>query len=213
MKKKTEKKLNNNEIYTIRETIQTTPEDGVVRKSIIRPLDMDTYGKYHKGYSVTKSFSTNNPRFTRPLVYGICSLFFIIGLVSLLLGGWFFGIIFIGVAIFTFTKSKKDIDAIAEKLENDGHDVTIDSTEELEQTTNQFTETVKSNLNEVTKQTFTKDKLKWFIKTSIPIYCIITLLISIITFFINIFLGLFILIASTFSGLFYYYLISKIFKH
>ena len=125
MKKETEQK--ENKIFKNIETIETTPNDGVVPEKVIRPVDMDTIGKYHKGYSTTKTFSTNDPRITRPFVYGTCSLIFILGIIMLLTGNLFFGIIFVVSGILVFNKAKKDIDKIGEELKAKGHDVTIDS--------------------------------------------------------------------------------------
>ena len=43
---------------------------------------MDIYGKYYIGYGKTVSFTTNDPRITRPFLYGVCGLFFAIGVIQ-----------------------------------------------------------------------------------------------------------------------------------
>ena len=58
MKKEIEVKKNSNGTITTIETIETTPEDGFVREREIKPVNFDTYGKYHKGYAKTKTFTT-----------------------------------------------------------------------------------------------------------------------------------------------------------
>lgn len=211
-KKETEQK--ENKIFKNIETIETTPNDGVVPEKVIRPVDMDTIGKYHKGYSTTKSFSTNDPRITRPFVYGTCSLIFILGIIMLLTGNLFFGIIFVVSGILVFNKAKKDIDKISDELKSKGQDVTIDSVEEKEQLKTEFVDGLKENLKETTKQTFTKDKFRWFVKTTIPIYCVITIIITLLLgLLINIFLGIFVFIILAIGGLLYYFILSKICKH
>lgn len=136
--KKTKEKIDNTIINNLyKETIETTPEDGFVKDKEIRPVKMQHYGKgntqYHKGFAKTVSYTTNDPRITRPVAYGICGIFLAIGIIMLLIGNWFFGIIFTAIAIFGLVKSKKDIDKVAEELRSKGQDVTIDSIEEKEQ--------------------------------------------------------------------------------
>lgn len=214
MEKKIETKLRDNGTYIKVETIKTTPEDGFVHQKVIRPVGMKNHGKYYKGYSTTKFFSTNDPRITRPLAYCMCILFLIIGIILLLFRSWFFGIIFVATGIFSLITSKKDIDSITNKLKKQGYDVTIDSEEEKEQLKKEFVGTLNSNFNEAVSQTFTKDNKKWFMKIFISLYSAITLIISLLlSIFINIFLGLFVFIILLVSGLLYYYLILKIFKH
>lgn len=218
MKKET-KKLENTIINNVEvETIETTPEDGFVHDSVIRSTKIQHYGKdntmYHKGYSKTFTYTTNDPRITRPFVYGMCALFFGIGLLTLLLGLWYFAIPFMGISIFTFIKSKKDIDKIAEELKKQGKDVTIDSKEEAEQIKNEFVGTIKGGMNDVISSTFTKNNFKWFIKASLPIYAIVVILVSLLLgIFVNVFLGLFIFGLLTIGGFLYFFILSKIFKH
>lgn len=216
MKKET--KISDGEIKATIETIETTPEDGFVPDKEIRPVKMQHYGEgnmqYHKGYSKTVVYTTNDPRITRPFVKIICGIFFVIGLMMLLFGNLFFGIIFIATSIFAYSKAKKDIDKIADELEREGRDVTIDSAEEKEQIKQEVVGTFKDSLEDVTSSTFTKDHFKWFAKTTIPIYCVIVAIIVIlISVFVSIFLGLFLLIFLGLVGWLYYYIISKIFKH
>ena len=125
------KQENKNGSYIKKETIKQTPEDGFVPDSIMEPTNPDTIGKYHKGYRTTVTYTTNDPRITRPFIYGICSLFFAIGIILLLCRVWIMAIPFIAMSTFGFYKSKKDIDAIADELKKKGQDVTIDSKEEL----------------------------------------------------------------------------------
>lgn len=207
MKKIVEEKENNNNIYTKVETIETTPEDGFVHQADIHNTNMDNYGKYHKGYSKSTVFATNDPRITKPFVYGISALFFILGLV-LIFFNLFMGIIFIATALLFIIKSKKDIDQIEQKLKESGNYKETFTEEEKEAYKN------KDSVNDITKTTFTKNNFEWFLKTSLPIYCVISVVIFlIISIFINIFLGIFILILLILCGLLYFWLIKKLFKY
>ena len=214
MKKETKIIDNKNGTYTTIQTIETTPEDNFVPEREIRPTSIDTYGKYHKGYTKTKTFSTNDPRIIKPFLYGMCGLFFAIGLFMLILGDLFFGIIFPLTSIFIFIKLKKDLDKKTEELRNKGYDVTIDSIEEKEQLKKQVITSFKDGVKDVTSSTFTKDKFKWFVKTTIPIYCVIVVIISLLLgLLVNILLGLFIFGILCIGGFLYYLILSKIFKH
>ena len=63
--------------------------------TIMEPVNPNAYGKYHKGNRTIVSYSANDPRITRPFVYGMCGLFFIIGIILLLCKMWIMSICFI----------------------------------------------------------------------------------------------------------------------
>jgi hypothetical protein len=115
MEKKTTTKIKENGAFETVEVTEMTPEDGIVRQKEIRPVDMDTRGKFHMGYSKNISFTTNDPAVTRRVAYGFCALFFVIG-VFLLLSTPFLGVLFCVSAIACFVISKRDIDEVARKL-------------------------------------------------------------------------------------------------
>lgn len=207
MEKKTEYKINDNGSFTQTETIRTTPEDGVVPEREIKPaaLPSETMGKYHKGYSTTKYYTTNDPRITRPLVWLFCGIFLLIGVVALVMHLWLFGILFIAAAIFTFVKSKKDIDAIAEKLEKQGKDVTIDSAEELKEVTAGVAGDLKAGFQESAQETFTKSNFRRMTKLTLPFYCILGLIVSVaLSFVVSIRMGIFVFLLFTVGGILFY---------
>lgn len=213
MDKETKYKINDNGSFTTEETIRTTPQDGVVPESKIRPAAMpqETYGKYHAGYSTTKSYSTNDPRVTRTAALIFCVIFTVIGIIALMLKLWFFGIAFIGAAIFGFVKSKRDIDAIADKLKKQGKDVTIDSKEELKEVVSGVTGDMKTGFQESARETFTDDKIKHFTKLTLPIFCILGVIVSVaLSVFVSIPLGIFVLIVFAVCGALYYFVFLKL---
>lgn len=122
MEREQETKINDNGSYIKKETIKKTPEDGFVPERVMKPTNQFTYRKYHKGYGKTVSYTTNDPRITRPFAYGMCGLFLAIGIILLLFRIWFIAIMFIAVSLIGFNKSKKDINAIADELKKKDQD-------------------------------------------------------------------------------------------
>lgn len=218
MKKEIINKKNENGLYTKTTITEKTPEDGFVyeNKEHIATSWSDTNSPprsvWHKGYAKKFSYTTNDPRITRPFAYAICGIFLIIGIIFLLFHSWFFGIVFTAGALFTFYDSKKDIDSIEEDLRKQGHD--MDSESKKNEVRKEFAETMKNGINDVATSTFTKKNFKDFTKLTIPIYCIIAIVTSLfIIIFVNLFLGIFVSLLLTVIGIFYYYIFSKIFKH
>lgn len=218
MKKKIIKEKNDNGLYAKIEVTEKTPEDGFIyeNKEHISTSWSDTNSPprsvWHKGYAKKFSYTTNDPRITRPFVYTICGIFFVIGIISLLLRSCFFGITFTVAALLTFFDAKKGIDAIEEDFRKQGHD--MDSESKKKEVRKEFVETMKYGINDAMTSTFTKKNFKYFSKQTIPIYCIIAVVTSLfIIIFVNIFLGIFVSLLLTAIGIFYYYIFSKIFKH
>ena len=218
MEKKVIKEEENNGLYTKVETIETTPEDGFVHQTDIHTTgaSVDDYKKYHKGYSKNVSVTINDPRITRPFTYIISLLFFTIGIIGLLVSlisinliGILFGICFIFTGIFSFVKSKKDIDKIEKEItESKNYNTKLSNGEKA-----LYKDLVKKNINDVTKSTFTKKNFNYLLKISLPFYCIISVLIFLlITIFINVILGLFVFIILALCGFLYYWIVSKICK-
>lgn len=218
MKKEIINEKNENGLYTKTTIAEQTPEDGFVyenKEHIATSWSKTNHpprSVWHKGYAKKFSYTTNDPRITRPFAYAMCGIFFAIGIICLLFKSWFFGIVFTVGALFTFYDSKKDIDAIEEELKKQGHD--MDSEAEKEEVRKEFAETIKNGFEDVTSSTFTKEHFRWFAKYTIPIYCAITIITSLfISIFVNIIWGIIVLGICIVVGVFYYYIVSKIFKH
>lgn len=213
MERKTEVKTTKSGIVFEEETIKTTPEDGFVHEQTIRPaaLPTETRGKYHKGYSTTKTFSTNDPRVTRPFAYGMCGLFFVIGLGMLLAHQWFFALSFCGVSVFGFVKAKKDIDRIAQELKKQGRDVTIDSKEELCEVTSEVADIAKTGFQESAKETFTQEHMKRLTKLTLPWYCALGVIMTVvISLVVNVILGMVVLAIFCVGGFLFYGVLMKL---
>lgn len=120
MKKEIINEKNENGLYSKTTIAEKTPEDGFVYEDSehIATSWSETNNPprsvWHKGYAKKFSYTTNDPRITRPFAYTICGIFLLIGIIGLLFHSWFFSIVFTAVALFAFFDSKKDIDAIEE---------------------------------------------------------------------------------------------------
>ena len=216
--KKTDEGMNDTIINNLhKETVETTPDDGFINAKEIRPASIRSYklpeARYLKGFAKTVTYTTSDPRITRPFAYGLSGIFIAIGILLLLFGNWFSGIMSTFIGTFALVKSKKDIDRIAEKMEAEGKDVTFDSPEEKEQFANQVKELAKDSFTEVTSGTYTKDNRKSFAQKTIPVYCIFAAIVTIaLGAFVNVFLGVVALIVLSATGVLYYYLFSKLFR-
>lgn len=119
MKVEKEKIINDNGSYTIKEVKSQDSSDGFVRESEMYPASMDNRGKYFKGKATVTSFTTNDPRITRPFAYGVCGIFLVIGICLALAPGFInkvMAVFFIVIPVIGFKRAKTDIDAIEEEL-------------------------------------------------------------------------------------------------
>ena len=216
MEKKVIKEENNNGLHKKIETIEKNFNDGFVHEADFHQINTENYGKYHKGPEKSDVISTNDPRITRPFLKIICGFFFTIGLFLLLIGilslsfinilSGIFLIIFISIG---YNVGKRPIDKIEKELKQNQEYVNTDSKEVQKE----FIKSIGEGWNDAKKSTFTKDNFKNFAKRTIPLYCIITVIIFfLISFFINIILGLFILGILILCGFIYYWIVYKICK-
>lgn len=126
---KQEIKKNENGSYTRKTVKTTTAEDGFVPMSEMYPSDMDHLGEYHKGEMKVTGYETNDPRVTRPFVYGICGLFICIGIGLLFGKGFvmkFLAAMFIGMGTYALLHGKKEIDNVEQQLQNQQSEDTED---------------------------------------------------------------------------------------
>lgn len=209
---------NENGLYSKLTTKEQTPKDGFVYQNNEHiatsrsETDNPTRSVWHKGYAKKISYTTNDPRITRPFVYTVCGIFLLIGIILLLFRSWFMGIVFTTGALFTFFNSKKDIDTIENDLRARGHD--MDSKEKKEEVRQEVNEIIKNGFEDAKKSTFTKETYKWFFKTSVPIYCIIVTVTSLfLTIVINWIFGLVAFGICLICGIFFYYIVLKICKN
>ncbi len=167
---KTRPKDDGTYVETTTETI--TPEDGIIEEdNQNNPLEKN----YKTGYQVNTHIETNDPRIIKPFLYGMCSIFYIIGIILIIYKFYIMGIYCFIINTITLISMLKDINKTEkELLKNptyDPHDKTV---------IKEFSQTIKNDVKEAASKTFTKDTFKWFVKTAIPFYSAITITISLI---------------------------------
>lgn len=185
MEKQTQTKINNNGTYTKVETMQTTPEDNFVPFDTRRPNALYDYNKdkmYHKGISKTVSFTTDDPRITRPFVWIISLIFIVIGIYQIFNDLVFFGILFLPIGIAFFIKGNKDINKIAKEYKKQNIDTSINSLEEVKELTKQVSSNVTNAVVDVKRSIFTKKTMNKFLIIS-SIFFIIAIIFIIIFFY------------------------------
>ena len=122
METKRETWKNDNGSYTQKTVKTTDSEDGFVPLSEMYSAGVNHVGEYHKGKMQVTGYTTNDPRVTRPFVYGMCGLFVFIGILLLLGKGFvmkFLAACFIGMGAYAFFHEKKKLDAREQQLKNE----------------------------------------------------------------------------------------------
>lgn len=216
MKKKKEIKTTQSGITYTKETTEFTPEDGFVPEKEIRPLKVRKASegtKAHMGTAKHVTYTTSDPRITRPFVYGFAAIFFLIGLGATIGGLWFFGIIFMAAGVLVFIDGKRDIDKIAEEMKKQGKDVTIDSPEEAKQLKNELKKEVKDTFGTLAKEALTKENYKQVSKTAVPLFVGIFVVIGILlSVFVSVGLGVIATVMLVGLFLLCNFIISKLFR-
>lgn len=192
-------------------TKEVKPTDGIVSESQIYETKFDTHGKFIKGNVKVHTYTTNDPSITRPFVNGVCLVFFVTGIILLFVNMKIMGIIFIISSIMCFIKMKMDIDKVEKSLKETGN---YDNTKETKKEARaEFVNELKKGWEDSKNSVFTKDNYKHFVKTTLPIYCIITLVVSgLLAYGANLILGLIVGVICIISGLLFYGFVSLICK-
>lgn len=209
MEKKTEYRRTPDGTAEKRETIGTTPEDGAVPECEIRPgvISTDLRGKYHKGYSTTKTYQTNNPKVTRLVLNAFCGMFLLIGIITLAAGLWFFSIVFIGIALFGFVRENRRISAIA------GETNQTESPESRKEATAQIAREFQEDFKQSARETFTEDRIHRFTKLALPVYAVLVLAASgVLAYFVSKILAAFVFLMLTAGGALYFFILKLIGK-
>lgn len=216
MKKEIIEETKRNGIYKKVESVEKDFDDGFVHEADFHQVNMNNYGKYHKGPAKTVTVSTNDPRITKPFLQIVCGIFLMIGLIFLLSGmislsilRMLMGIFFIVFISIVYFNAKKPIDKIEKELK-ESNAYYESSAKEVRQ---DFMNSLFDGWDDAKKSTFTKSNYNKFVKMSLPIYIIITIIVfSFISFVVNILIGLMILAILILSGVIYFWIISKICK-
>ena len=202
----------NNELVKT-EVINITPKDGLVHDKDVS--DIGEHGEHHYGYQTRTITTISDPKIVKRFIYIFCSIFIIIGLL-LCIGSWVIGLSFILIGVFTLVSSLQSVKRREKEMEDKGIDVK--SINEGDTLTNH----VKTSFETASKEVFTKDKFKWFVKISVPFTIIVLLLCSILFGFmfyklegleIGIAAGAGVFILVGLFMIFFYWILSKFFKN
>lgn len=157
MERQTIKKDNSkNKIEFTRTSTTITPDDGFVDERKLGHIDSFGESNYIKGHAKVVSFSTDDPRVTKPVLYILLTIFIIICLVLLFTDVWFIGIAFLIMSFLTFRSNIKSIKEKEIEYANKGKDTTIDSLTEAKEIVSELNEEIKDSFKESTE--YIKDK-------------------------------------------------------
>ena len=103
---------------------------------------------YIKGHARPVSFSTDDPRVTKPFLYIMIIIFIVIGLILLFTDAWFIGIAFLVMTFLTYRSNIKSIREKEIEYTNKGKDTTIDSLNEAKEIFSELNEEIKDSFRE-----------------------------------------------------------------
>lgn len=213
MENNVKRKLKDDGTYVEVATTSTTPQDSITPNYLNdEPNNQSTIG-----YQTYKHIETDDPRIVKPFLYGFCLLFYIIGIFLFFIKLYVFGILFIIMTTICFISNLNSIKKHEQELLKNP---TYDPNDK--EVIKEFNQTIKEEVQDMNKKTFTKSNFQWFVKTSLPFYIIISIICSVIITIIlanmySLFIGILSffgsLIGFTIIALIYFSLISLLFRN
>nr|WP_317363518.1 hypothetical protein [uncultured Blautia sp.] len=149
MERKTIKTDNsNNKVQFTKTSTTITPDDGFVNERKLGHIGHFGESNYIKGHAKSVSFSTDDPRVTKPFLYIMIIIFIVIGLILLFTDAWFIGIAFLVMTFLTYRSNIKSIREKEIEYTNKGKDTTIDSLNEAKEIFSELNEEIKDSFRE-----------------------------------------------------------------
>lgn len=149
MERKTIKTDNsNNKVQFTKTSTTITPDDGFVNERKLGHIGHFGESNYIKGHAKSVSFSTDDPRVTKPFLYIMITIFIVIGLILLFTDAWFIGIAFLVITFLTYRSNIKSIREKEIEYANKGRDTTIDSLNEAKEIFSELNEEIKDSFRE-----------------------------------------------------------------
>ncbi len=149
MERKTIKTDNsNNKVQFTKTSTTITPDDGFVNERKLGHIGHFGESNYIKGHAKSVSFSTDDPRVTKPFLYIMITIFIVIGLILLFTDAWFIGIAFLVMTFLTYRSNIKSIREKEIEYANKGRDTTIDSLNEAKEIFSELNEEIKDSFRE-----------------------------------------------------------------
>ena len=149
MERKTIKTDNsNNKVQFTKTSTTITPDDGFVNERKLGHIGHFGESNYIKGHAKSVSFSTDDPRVTKPFLYIMITIFIVIGLILLFTDAWFIGIAFLVMTFLTYRSNIKSIREKEIEYANKERDTTIDSLNEAKEIFSELNEEIKDSFRE-----------------------------------------------------------------
>lgn len=197
---------------TINKNVEITPEIGFTNENVIRSLDIDnkTKNRYFKGYAKINTYTTDDPRIIRSFIHSVYIIVIIISIILIISSGSYFsGICFMLLSGLMVLKVKLEIDEKEKELMKNPNYNPKDKT-----VVKEFYNEIKKGFKDSVTSLFTKQTFKWFVKISLPIYIVASLICFIILCILaDVNFGLSMLIILTVGALIFYFILSKICKY
>lgn len=171
--------------------------------------------------STTKKVSTKvkptkhsfDPRAMKLLTNIICAVLLISGTILAFTKYNILGAVIIVLTFIVYLSLRRDYVRLVREYEAK-HKCNIDDSDDaMDEYKRETIKNIKDAIEETTNETFTKENYEWFISTSLPLYFLVALVITIISFIVGgLSLGLLVIIFFILSAIVYYYIVTKILK-
>jgi hypothetical protein len=141
-------KTDNNKIQFTKTSTTITPDDGFVNERKLGHIGHFGESNYIKGHARSVSFSTDDPRVTKPVLYIMITIFIVIGLILLFTDAWFIGIVCLVMTFLTYRSNRQSIREKEIEYAKKGKDTTIDSLNEAKEILSELNEEIKGSFRE-----------------------------------------------------------------
>lgn len=149
MERKTiQKDDSNKQVKFTRKSTTITPDDGFVNERKLGRIGHLGEVNYIKGHAKSVSFSTDDPRVTKPFLYIMITIFIVIGLILLFTDVWLMGIALLVLTFLTYRNNRQSIREKEIEYANKGKDTTIDSLNEAKEIFSEINEEIKDSFRE-----------------------------------------------------------------
>ena len=141
-------KTDNNKIQFTKTSTTITPDDGFVNERKLGHIRHFGESNYIKGHARSVSFSTDDPRVTKPVLYITITIFIVIGSILLFTDAWFIGIVCLVMTFLTYRSNRQSIREKEIEYAKKGKDTTIDSLNEAKEILSELNEEIKGSFRE-----------------------------------------------------------------
>ena len=141
-------KTDNNKIQFTKTSTTITPDDGFVNERKLGHIGHFGESNYIKGHARSVSFSTDDPRVTKPVLYIMITIFIVIALILLFTDACVIGIVCLVMTFLTYRSNRQSIREKEIEYAKKGKDTTIDSLNEAKEILSELNEEIKGSFRE-----------------------------------------------------------------